>query len=57
VAAGGRITSVGLHRKIDNARGNFFWHALNMKRKYHMAKWELMTSPKKAGGRVSLTPE
>jgi hypothetical protein len=49
--------SVGLHQKIDNARGNFFWHELNMKRKYHMAKWELMTSPKKAGGQVSLTPE
>jgi hypothetical protein len=39
-----------IHQKMDSARGNFFWNGPNMKRKYHMAKWELMASPKKAGG-------
>jgi hypothetical protein len=43
---------------MDSARGDFFWHGPNMKRKYHMAKWELMASPKKAGGgQVSLILE
>jgi hypothetical protein len=35
---------------MDTARANFFWHGPNMKRKYHMAKWDLMTTPKAAGG-------
>jgi hypothetical protein len=38
-----------IHHKMDTARANFFWHGPNMKRKYHMAKWELMATPKKAG--------
>jgi hypothetical protein len=39
-----------IHHKMDTARANFFWHGPNMKRKYHMAKWDLMTTPKQAGG-------
>jgi hypothetical protein len=39
-----------VHQKMDTARANFFWHGPNMKRKYHMAKWDLMTTPKAAGG-------
>jgi hypothetical protein len=35
---------------MDTARANFFWHGPNMKRRYHMAKWDLMTTPKAAGG-------
>jgi hypothetical protein len=35
---------------MDTARANFFWHGPNMKRKYHMTKWDLMTTPKQAGG-------
>jgi hypothetical protein len=40
----------GVHQKMDTARANFFWHGPNMKRRYHMAKWDLMTTPKAAGG-------
>lgn len=39
-----------IHQKMDSARANFFWHGPHMKRRYHMEKWELMASPKKAGG-------
>jgi hypothetical protein len=39
-----------IHQKMDTARANFFWHGPNLKRKYHMARWEIMTSPKRAGG-------
>jgi hypothetical protein len=39
-----------IHQKMDSARANFFWHGPNLKRKYHMAKWDLMATPKSAGG-------
>jgi hypothetical protein len=39
-----------VHQTMDAARANFFWHGPNMKRKYHMAKWDLMATPKAAGG-------
>jgi hypothetical protein len=39
-----------IHHKMDTTGANFFWHGPNMKRKYHMAKWDLMTTPKQAGG-------
>jgi hypothetical protein len=35
-----------IHQKMDSARSNFFWH---LKKKYHMASWELLASPKRAG--------
>jgi hypothetical protein len=40
----------GVHQKMDMAMANFFWHGPNMKGRYHMAKWDLMTTPKAAGG-------
>jgi hypothetical protein len=39
-----------VHQKMDSARSNFFWHGPNLKRKYHMASWDLLASPKRAGG-------
>jgi hypothetical protein len=39
-----------IHQKMDSARENFFWHDPNLKRKYHIAKWDIMASPKSAGG-------
>jgi hypothetical protein len=39
-----------IHQKMDSAMANFFWHGPNLKRKYHMAKWDLMATPKSAGG-------
>jgi hypothetical protein len=39
-----------IHQKMDTARANFFWHGPHMRRKYHMAKWDLLATPKKAGG-------
>lgn len=39
-----------LHHKMDKARSNFFWHGPNLKMKYHMASWETLMKPKKAGG-------
>jgi hypothetical protein len=39
-----------IHQKMDSARSNFFWHGPNIKRKYHMASWDLLASPRKAGG-------
>jgi hypothetical protein len=39
-----------IHQKMDSARANLFWHGPNLKRKYHMASWDLLASPKRAGG-------
>jgi hypothetical protein len=39
-----------IHHKMDTARANFFWHGPHQKKKYHMARWEVMASPKNAGG-------
>jgi hypothetical protein len=41
-----------IHQKMDAARSYFFWHGPNFKKKYHMASWDLLASPKKAGGLV-----
>jgi hypothetical protein len=38
-----------IHQKMDSARANFFWHGPNLKRKYHMASWDLLASPRKSG--------
>jgi hypothetical protein len=46
-----------VHHKMDMARANFFWHGPHQKRKYHMAKWRVMASPKKVGGLDSQTLE
>jgi hypothetical protein len=29
-----------IHQKMDTTRANFFWHGPNLKRKYHMSRWE-----------------
>jgi hypothetical protein len=39
-----------IHQKMDSARSNFFWHGPNLKKKYHMASWELLASSERAGG-------
>jgi hypothetical protein len=39
-----------IHHKMDMAGANFFWHGPHQKRKYHMAKWRVMASPKEVGG-------
>jgi hypothetical protein len=39
-----------IHHKMDMAKANFFWHGPHQKRKYHMAKWRVMASPKEAEG-------
>jgi hypothetical protein len=38
-----------VHHKMDTTRSNFFWHGPHLKRRYHMAKWELMATPKSKG--------
>jgi hypothetical protein len=43
-----------IHHKMDTSRANFFWHGPHLKKKYLMAKWELMATPKRAG-RVGFT--
>jgi hypothetical protein len=35
----------GIHHKMDTVKANFFWYGPNMKRKYHMAKSDLMATP------------
>jgi hypothetical protein len=39
-----------IHQKMDSARANIFWHGPHLKKKYHMASWDLLSSPKRAGG-------
>jgi hypothetical protein len=39
-----------VYQKMDTTRANFFRYVPNMKRKYHMAKWETLATPKNAGG-------
>lgn len=39
-----------LHEAIDTDRANFFWHGIKGKRRYHMVKWEAMSSPREFGG-------
>jgi hypothetical protein len=40
------------HKRLDTARGRFFWEGVGNKKKYHMVKWEAMASPKEFGGLV-----
>jgi hypothetical protein len=40
----------GTHKRIDTARGRFFWEGVGNKKKYHMIKWEALASPKEFGG-------
>jgi hypothetical protein len=36
--------------KMDTARKRFFWQGGNMKKKYHLIKWNKITKPKNRGG-------
>jgi hypothetical protein len=38
-----------VHHKMDSARARFYWDA-DVKRKYHMVKWEVMAKPREFGG-------
>jgi hypothetical protein len=44
-----------IHQKMDSARANFFWHGPFLKKKYHMAAWDLLASPKCGGGALGFT--
>jgi hypothetical protein len=39
-----------IHQKMDAIRANFFWQGAEDKKKYHMARWEMLTRPKDQGG-------
>lgn len=38
------------HHKMNSIRSRFFWEGLEMKRKYHMVRWEALCRPKDFGG-------
>jgi hypothetical protein len=38
-----------VHLKIDSARANFYWDS-DLKKKYHMVKWEELDKPRDHGG-------
>jgi hypothetical protein len=38
------------HHKMETARSNFFWHGPGQKKKYHMMRWDVLATPKFAGG-------
>jgi hypothetical protein len=40
----------GRQKRLDTARGRFFWEGVGNKKKYHMIKWEALASPKEFGG-------
>lgn len=39
----------GTQKRLDTARGRFFWEGVGNK-KYHMIKWEALGAPKEFGG-------
>lgn len=40
----------GTHQRLDSARSRFFYEWVGNKKKYHMTKWDYLTSPKEFGG-------
>lgn len=40
----------GTQKRLDTARGRFFWEGVGNKKKYHMIKWEALGAPKEFGG-------
>jgi hypothetical protein len=40
----------GTQKRLDSARGRFFWEGVGNKKKYHMVKWEALATPKDFGG-------
>jgi hypothetical protein len=43
-----------IHQKMDSIRGNFFCHGPNLKKKYHLVKWDTLATLKNVGGLGSL---
>ena len=40
----------GLRKKLDYFRSRFFWQTDEYKRKYRLAKWDILCKPKDQGG-------
>ena len=40
----------GVCKKLDFFRSRFFWQSDNHKRKYRLAKWDIVCQPKEQGG-------
>ena len=41
---------VGVRKRLDFYRSHFFWHSDESKRKYRLAKWDIICRPKDQGG-------
>jgi hypothetical protein len=41
---------VGVRKRLDYYRSNFFWQSDENKRKYRLSKWNRMYRPKEEGG-------
>ena len=42
--------SKGVRKKLDYFRSRFFWQSDKHKRKYRLAKWDILCQPKEQGG-------
>jgi len=40
----------GVRKKLDYFRSRFFWQSDEHKRKYWLAKWDILCQPKEQGG-------
>ena len=40
----------GVRKKLDYFRSRFFWQTDEYKRKYRLAKWDILCQPKDQGG-------
>ena len=40
----------GILKRLDYYRSRFFWQGNNDKRKYRLAKWDIICRPKDQGG-------
>ena len=40
----------GVRKKLDYFRSRFFWQSDEHKRKYRLAKWDILFQPKEQGG-------
>ena len=41
---------VGVRKRLDFYRSRFFWQSDDLKRKYRLAKWDIICRPKDRGG-------
>ena len=41
---------VGVRKRLDFYRSRFFWQGDDLKRKYRLAKWDIICRPKDQGG-------